>query len=284
MQTFTLHTHTIGFDGANTIAEMAASARAAGFSALGVSNHFIVHPEITHARMYPHAVRGGYDAIYLDSFDRAMEKFCPHYAELRQFQSTTDMQILCGMEVDFFPSAWWRDGFLRAIDELRPDYVIGSSHFIYYDNNVCNVHDMANASPDVRDEMLQMYWDKVAAAASSGLFTWMAHVDLPKKVGLGRDEKWCMAENRAMDAIASAGIAMEINTGLYKPEMYEPYPSARILRAAAAKNIPVLLSDDAHKSCQLGRHFDEACKFAHECGVANFATLHNLLDFSQKTI
>ena len=63
MQTFTLHTHTIGFDGANTIAEMAASARAAGFSALGVSNHFIVHPEITHARMYPHAVRGGYDAI-----------------------------------------------------------------------------------------------------------------------------------------------------------------------------------------------------------------------------
>ena len=82
MQTFTLHTHTIGFDGANTIAEMAASARAAGFSALGVSNHFIVHPEITHARMYPHAVRGGYDAIYLDSFDRAMEKFRPHSAPI----------------------------------------------------------------------------------------------------------------------------------------------------------------------------------------------------------
>ena len=173
MQTFTLHTHTVGFDGANTIAEMAASARAAGFSVLGVSNHFIVHPDITRARMYPHAVRGGYDAIYLDSFDRVMEKFRPHYAELRKFQSDTDMRILCGMEVDFFPTAGWRDGFLRAIDELRPDYVIGSSHFVYYDDNLCNVHDMANATPDVRDEMLQMYWDKVAAAASSGLFTIM---------------------------------------------------------------------------------------------------------------
>ena len=90
MQTFTLHTHTVGFDGANTIAEMTASARTAGFSVLGVSNHFIVHPDITRARMYPHAVRGGYDAIYLDSFDRVMEKFRPHYAELRKFQSDTD--------------------------------------------------------------------------------------------------------------------------------------------------------------------------------------------------
>lgn len=283
MQNFTLHTHTIGFDGKSTVAQMITAARAAGFDTLGVSNHFIVHPEIKKSRMYPYAVRGGYSAIYSDSFDSVIEKFRIHYNELRQLQSESQANILCGMEVDFFPTRTWCDGFLRAIDKLRPDYTIGSVHFVYYDGNLCNMHDIAKAAPTVRDKMLNVYWDNIAAAATSGLFNIMAHIDLPKKVGIGRDDKWYDAEIRAVDAIADAGVAMEINTGLYKPEIYEPYPSARILRAAAAKNIPVLISDDAHVSNQIGRHFDTAQQFAHDCGINNFITLQNLLDFSRKT-
>ena len=103
MQNFTLHTHTIGFDGKSTVAQMITAARAAGFDTLGVSNHFIVHPEIKKSRMYPYAVRGGYSAIYSDSFDSVIEKFRIHYNELRQLQSESQANILCGMEVDFFP-------------------------------------------------------------------------------------------------------------------------------------------------------------------------------------
>jgi len=283
MQKFTLHTHTIGFDGKNTVLEMVSSARAAGFDTLGVSNHFIVHPKIKQSRMYPYAVRGGYSAIYSDSFDEVMDKFRAHYTELRQLQSESNIRILCGAEVDFFPTRAWRDGFLRAVDELSPDYLIGSAHFVYYDGNLCNVHDIANVDADVRDEILGIYWDNVAVAATSGLFNFMAHIDLPKKVGIGRTDKWCAAENRALDAIADSGTAMEINTGLYRPEIYEPYPSARILRAATARNIPVLLSDDAHAANQIGRHFDDARQFAHDCGVNNFITLQNLLDFPRKS-
>ena len=51
IQDFTLHTHTIGFDGRNTPAEMAARVRELGMTALGVSNHFIVHPDITKTKL-----------------------------------------------------------------------------------------------------------------------------------------------------------------------------------------------------------------------------------------
>ena len=46
VQDFTLHTHTIGFDGKSLIAEMAKRASELGFKTIGFSNHFILHPDI----------------------------------------------------------------------------------------------------------------------------------------------------------------------------------------------------------------------------------------------
>ena len=102
MQKFSLHTHTIGFDGRNTEEEMLTQAVALGWRRIGFSNHFIVHPEIKAAPMYAYAVRGGYDNIYAASFDEAIARFLPHYKKIDELRRQTDVQILKGMEVDFF--------------------------------------------------------------------------------------------------------------------------------------------------------------------------------------
>ena len=81
-QDFTLHTHTIGCDGKNTPAEMVARATEMGMQAIGISNHFIVHPKIRESNFYPHAVRGGYNQIYNSSFDEIMARFIPIYQEI----------------------------------------------------------------------------------------------------------------------------------------------------------------------------------------------------------
>ena len=86
----------------------------------------------------------------------------------------------------------------------------------------------------------------------------MAHLDLPKKAGIGQSEKWAEHENIAVDVISKSGAAIEINTGHYRPYCYEPYPSNRILQMVSNYDIPVLISDDAHAVSQIGRHFDEA--------------------------
>ena len=75
MQNFSLHTHTIGFDGKNTVEEMVRAAQNIGFKKLGISNHFIVHPNIKDSKMYAYSLRGGYHNIYNATFDEAIEKF-----------------------------------------------------------------------------------------------------------------------------------------------------------------------------------------------------------------
>lgn len=283
MQDFSLHTHTIGFDGKNTCAEMVARAAGLGMTAIGISNHFIVHPNIRRAPMYKYAVRYGYNAIYSESFDNTIAHFQAHYDELGQLAQTSGIRVLRGMEVDYFTYPGWRDEFMRALRVLQPDYVIGAAHFIDWDGTLCNTHDAAHATPDVQRQMLAQYWANVRDAAASGLFTWMAHLDLFKKVGLGTDDEWVAAESSALDAIAASHTAMEINTSLYECGN-EPYPSPRIVKMAVARNIPILFSDDAHAIDKIGRFWGRGGAFARKCGVKNTLSLQKILDFRTKTL
>lgn len=259
IQKYTLHTHTIGFDGQNTVQDMVNRARELGFNTIGISNHFIVNPAVKQSKMYTYSVFGAYNTIYSASFDEALSRFGPHYEELSRAQEQNpDMKILRGMEVDFFEAPKWHDGFEQAINILKPDYLIGSAHFVEYDGKLLNVHDLKNSDANTQDILLSKYWTNLKNAAGSGLFTWMAHLDLPKKVGLGRAEKWSDFESRAVEAAAKSKTAIEINTSFYRPDCYEPYPSNRILKMMAKNDVPVLISDDAHVVKNIGRHFDEA--------------------------
>ncbi|MDW2958383.1 MAG: histidinol-phosphatase HisJ family protein [Alphaproteobacteria bacterium] len=282
MQRFTLHTHTVGFDGEDTARDMVSRACNLGFKTIGFSNHLILHPEINQAKFYHYAKIGGYDSIYSATYDEAISKFAPHYDELSAINHSCT-GILRGLEVDFFCHPRWEREYLRAVDTLKPDYVIGACHIVEHNGRLYNIHDIRNANADVRDKLLTLYWQKVAYAAASGLFTWLAHIDLPKKVGLGREQKWHDHEARTIESISDNKIPVEINTRFFKSYCYEPYPSPRIMQMMGAKNIPVLLSDDAHRVSQIGGNFDIAQRMAHENGVNNFLTLQKILDFSNKT-
>ena len=284
IQDFTLHTHTDLFDGKNTATEMIDAACRCGMVAIGISNHFIVHPDIVDSASYAAALCGGYAEMYMDNFDGAISEFRHHYDELREIAKRESVQVFCGMEVDFFPSVAWRDGFERALRILKPDYVIGAGHFVEYNGCLCNIHDMANADDIARDEMLVLYWDKIQQMARSGLFNWLAHIDLPKKRGLGREERWIDVESRTVDVIARTGTRLEINAKGFVLPFNEPYPSARILKQVADADIPVLISDDAHAIEQVGRNFADAECFAERCGVKNRLSLQKILDFSNKSI
>ena len=270
-QKYTLHTHTVGFDGQDTSLVMVNRARELGFNTIGISNHFIVNPVIKDSKMYSFATQGGYRNIYNASFDEVLARFVPHYEELRVLQEQNpDIKILCGMEVDFFNNPKWRDGFEKAIKILKPDYLIGAAHFVEHSGTLLNVHDLKNSDAKTQDLLLEKYWENVKNAAESGLFTWMAHLDLPKKVGLGRTERWAEFESRAVEVAAKSKTAIEINTSFYRPDCYEPYPSNRILKMAAKNNVSVLISDDAHVAKNIGRHFDEADQLIKDLNLKTF--------------
>ncbi len=285
IQDFTLHMHTIGFDGRDSANEMIGMARSLGFKTIGISNHFIVHPNIRRSKMYGIALASGYSNIYSCSFDEAIEKFKPHFEELERLQQENpDIRILRGMEVDYFHTPQWRDGFAKAYQILKPDYIIGASHFVEYNGAICNVHDMATIDPNTRDKMLSIYWENIRNMADANMFNWIAHLDLPRKRGLGTHKKWHGTQEEAVAAIANARTPVEINTGGYSIDNKQPYPCNNIQKMLAMYHVPVLLADDAHNFAQIGRFFDIAQHQAYENGIKNFISLQKTLDFRGKTI
>ena len=284
-QDFTLHTHTNQFDGKNSVAEMAQRAKDLGMSAIGISNHFIVHPDIKNTHFYPFAVRGGYQNMYHTTFDSAIREFQQNYAEINRVAQQAGIKVLRGMEVDYFDSPRWYEQFKSALQILKPDYVIGACHFIEYKGRLCNVHDIANAGNADRINMMNAYWTNIGDAALSSLFTFMAHLDLPKKVGIEHSSEWSSAEDYAIDVIATHRTPIEINTSGYDHHLCgEAYPSPRILKRVANNHLPVIISDDAHHVSQIGRHLDAAEKLIAAHGIKKRVSLQKILDFSNKTL
>lgn len=262
VQDFTLHTHTIGFDGKNTIQEMANAAEDNGMEFIGVSNHFILHPQIKNTMFYDFSVAGGYSNIYHDNPNKIYDEFRKHYDELEQVAEKSRIKILKGMELDYFPAQNNR----QILDALKPDFLIGASHFIEYKGRLCNIHDMQRAEPKSQDEMIALYWQKIKEMACSGMFNWFAHLDLPARLNLGLEDKWIKHEYAAVEAIARSGRPVEINTALYR-HAKRPHPSPRIMKMCADMGVPMFLSDDSHHISQLCRNFQDAKEYADDFGV-----------------
>ena len=87
--------HTIGFDGKNSVPEMICRAKELGFKTVGISNHFIVNPNIKQSLMYSYSLRGGYSNIYSSSFDEIMKKFVPHYEKIERLKSENCGMVIC---------------------------------------------------------------------------------------------------------------------------------------------------------------------------------------------
>ncbi len=274
MQDFSYHTHTRGFDGKNTVAQMVEQAEKLNWGQLGFSNHFIVYPTITSQKMYSFAVRGGYENIFSENFNQAIEKFKNHYEEIDRVREQTDIKILKGMEVDFFGSMAWIESFQKAVEILKPDYLIGSCHFMVHKNHLLNFHDVKRMEKKEQNMLIHQYYTNVRQALKSGFFDIVAHLDLPKKVGLGGDEQFIDDEEQTVQVLRDCMTTCEINTGYYKSYCYEPYPSYRILSNIKQQNIPIIISDDAHSVEQLGRNFKEAENFYQNIHPKNIVKYH----------
>ncbi len=276
---YSLHTHTFGFDGRNTEEQMIIAARARGMKTLGFSNHFIVHPYIKKSRMYGYAVRGGYSNIYNDSVENAIKLFSVHYDNVRNLREKyTDMNILCGMEMDWFQYDGWRDVVNYAVRRLNPDYVIGAMHFIDRGpDGVLNVHDIRNANPRDSGRLLREYYQNLMKLAAFDWrdmgfkFNWIAHFDLPKKVGLNYRDM----EHASLTELAKYQMPIELNLSLIMNHNY--LILSDIFDKISDLGLPVVISDDAHDTARIGADFDSMLRIAGTHGIKNVCVKSDML-------
>lgn len=257
MITVDLHTHTKYSHGANTPAEMYASALDKGLTLLGFSEHS------------PRPL--GFD--YLHEYREQLTRHLPDYArEVLALKAAPregahgPCRVLLGMEMD------WLDGqedYTRAACKAYDfDYLLGSVHFLGRWGFDDGVEPWKNASQEECESRYTAYFTAWEAMIRSGLFNIAAHPDLIKIFSVEQFHIWlAKAEStaqirRCLTALRDAGMAMEISSAGLRKACREIYPAPPIMALAAELDLPVSFASDAHGVDDVAYGFPRLASYA----------------------
>ena len=261
MITVDLHTHTKYSHGANTPAEMYASALDKGLTLLGFSEHS------------PRPL--GFD--YLHEYREQLTRHLPDYArEVLALKAAPregghgPCRVLFGMEMD------WLDGqedYTRAACTAYDfDYLLGSVHFLGRWGFDDGVEPWKSASQEECESRYTAYFTAWEAMIRSGLFNIAAHPDLIKIFSVEQFHIWlAKAESaaqirRCLTALRDAGMAMEISSAGLRKACREIYPAPPIMALAAELGLPVSFASDAHGVDDVAHGFARLASYAKAFG------------------
>ncbi len=269
MQQFNYHCHTSFegiFDGRSTIDKMISGAESKGFNTIGISNHYIYHPSFAHLPAV--------SPMFFADNQQLISLFQECFTAIDKTAAKHKIKVLKGLEVDFFPSAGWRRQFEKAIKILKPDYLIGATHFIRNNDEsfLCNIYHLENMpakiSKSEKNTLLHNYWQNVRLSIESGYFDFIAHPDYCCQFNLCTGDEWRETKLEVVDAFTGTNTACEINTGGIR-RIGRPYPDWWIVKELVNRNIPLLISDDAHLAADIGSGFTEVETKLAEFGCKN---------------
>jgi histidinol-phosphatase (PHP family) len=237
----TYHNHSTWSDGTTPIADLIAKARDLRIDELGISDHWVLHPD---GRTPEWSMDPNRLAEYVDG--------------VLSFRSAIAPAIRLGLEVDYFPGQ--EDAIRDALAKHPFDYLIGSVHEVDGFQIDYGAEPWDALAANERNNVHRAYWNRLRMLAESRLFDIAAHLDLPKKFGHRETIDLDDEIDAALDAIAASGMVVELNTAGWHKPCRDGYPSFEIIRKCAARQIPVTISADAHEPDHLLRDFPRAAQ------------------------
>lgn len=262
MQKFNLHCHTnfCGvFDGNNTAEEMIYSYEQKGFETVGISNHCI------YSKFFESTVKQNNfidtSAMYFYDIDKLIDIHKKSFESIDEAASKHKIKVLKGFEMDFFMSKDWLKAFDKITKELNPDYIIGATHFLRNKDEsfLYNLYFFKQMKSEYKKEIKEFvinYWKNVIEAVKSGCFNFIAHPDYCCQFGLAVGDEWDDYKNELIETFYKTKTACEINTKCLRTTG-NPSPTWDLVNEMIKKEIPLLISDDAHRIEDVGANFDE---------------------------
>ena len=185
--------------------------------------------------------------------------------------------VLFGIEADYY------NGCERFLQDWLPrqefDLVIGSVHYIDnwgFDNpderHVWDSVDVTNTWAAYFNLIGKLADSRLTDSrlTDSRLADVVGHLDLPKKFGYRpSDQDLKEMAQPALDRVAAAGMAIEINSSGLRRPVHEIYPSALLLSLAKARDIPICFGSDAHRPEEIGWQFDASLALARSAGYTH---------------
>ena len=256
MQNFSYHTHTnsLGiFDGQNSALEMIKKAQDIGYQKMGISNHMAFHPNMP-----------AQSRMFFSDYDKARDVYKKVIDEIRTASLNFNIDVKVGFEVDFFPSKAWRDWFEKIQKEIGADYYIGATHYLRSKNEevILNLYYLQRnpqikLAPEDLTVYLNNYWDNVIESIKSGYFNFIAHLDVCKLFKYCITPEWDERKWETIEALAQYKQPYELNTSGWT-KVGEQHPHTWMIEELCKRNVPVIVSDDAHSTEMLAQHFDKA--------------------------
>jgi len=250
-----LHTHTLFCDGKDDVETMCRVAHNKGLAAIGFSAHGPMG-------------KTGLTTNWHIKDERLGEYVDEVHAARRRWEGK--LAVYLGLEIDYIKGL--RSALDRDIQDLNLDFSIGSVHYVLPPHGELFTVDgppeeVAKGIADFSgsgEAMMQAYWDAVLQMVALGGFDIVGHLDLVKRHNAG--DRLFSTGNRYMRrvaevvrVIAAGGYVVEVNTGgMNRGSISEPYPSPEILRLLRQRNVPVIITADAHKADDLDGNYPTA--------------------------
>jgi histidinol-phosphatase (PHP family) len=192
--------------------------------------------------------------IYVENVRRAQREF-------------PQLTVRLALEVDYLPG---HEDWIRELTARHPwDYLIGSVHYVSDSWDIDNPAKLSEWKKRDAYEVWELYFERLARAAASGLFDIIGHADLPKKFGIRPTQDCRPLYDLFLQAAAKAGCAMELNTAGLRKDCREIYPGRELLTMAFARQIPITFGSDAHAPGEVGMNFTEALALARSVGYTH---------------
>lgn len=243
------HVHSTWSDGSSALEQYQEAASSAGLAEWGISDHIVIRPDRI-------PVTWSMDPARLPSYVEAVRA--------QQERAPASQPLRLGLELDYFPGQ--EKVIADLLDGYRFDFIMGSVHYL---DDFCIDNDLErwkSLGPAGVNEAWRAYFARIAGLARTGLFSFIAHLDLPKAFDFRPSVDLSREIGDALDEVARAGLAVEVNTSGWGRACREPYPSLDLLGACLVRGIPALVNADAHSSRDLTRDLDRGMEWLKSSG------------------
>ncbi|MCQ2286016.1 MAG: histidinol-phosphatase [Bacteroidales bacterium] len=263
------HTHCNYCDGKEEMVNFVDKAAELGFDHLGFSSHAPIG--------------------FRNSFSIQEEQIPAYLAEIESYKSKYEgLTLFSALECDFVPGI--STPFQDFSTRYKFDYLIGGVHLVgdssmddlwFIDGGIVEVYDKGLQKcygGDAR-KAVTAFWEQTFEMIETQQFEIIAHFDKIKMHNHNRyfteDEKWYRdLAFHCVDLIKQKGLIVEINSrGLYRGRCDSFYPADFLLEAVAQRNIPCIISSDAHRAEELPLYYEEAVQHFKNAGIHSLVAL-----------
>ena len=221
-----------------------------GFEEVAITEHF----NFLFAKN-PNKITEDHDTLFfqkdlIPNDGRKTTDLTSYFNLIEKLDDEFNLKVLKGLEVDYFKE--YENDIKQCLSQYKIDIVLGSCHYITCkDIPFLHVGDSDQVSFFIEKfgerKLYHDYFNNVLWAVKSGLFDYMAHLDLLKKGFKNYDYK--KAEpyiNKILKEMIKRGVGLEINiSGLkYTGETYPARNFIKKYQQLGGKNIS--LGSDSH--------------------------------------